>query len=476
MHSKSIQIGDKMTIHTAKPKRVVIMPATKRTAGIGNIRTIRHLRVAAYCRVSTDDVSQQTSYNTQKTYYESYISTHPGWEFAGIFADEAASGTSTVHRNEFNHMIQCAMRNEFDYIVTKSISRFARNTLDTLRIIRELRTRTPPVGVYFEKENLDTMDAAGELVLTIMSALAQEESRSISENIRWSIRKNFERGIPVVNPDRMLGYRKGEHGEWLEDEEEAPVVRHIFDLFINGTSASAISKLLNAEGYVTALGNPFRADGVLTILRNEKYTGDLLMQKTVTEDFLTHRSVKNEGLAPQYYVKDHHIALIDQDSWILAQNILSIRAEHKVYRGRQGRGRTAGGLGCVMHCDMQGNESEMVRCTYRIKTADHTSVYIPVWRLPGSSREYIKEKTLISAYEQVLCQCRKQPETVMQSEPADPQEVRTKQLFLSLLESQEIFSWKLYLPFIRKCILQEINGVRYVTFLTNFHTVLKTQI
>ena len=183
---------------------VNVIPATKRSVESGGqIKKQRSLRVAAYCRVSTGDESQQTSYTTQRKFYTELITGKPGWTLAGIYADEAISGTSRAKRKQFNIMMEDAMAGRIDYIVTKSISRFARNTVDTLNCVRQLRQLSPPVGIYFEKENIDTLDATGELILTILSALAQDESRSISDNIRWSIQKKFQRGEAIVNLDRF---------------------------------------------------------------------------------------------------------------------------------------------------------------------------------------------------------------------------------------------------------------------------------
>ena len=182
-------------INTGTPMNVSVIPATRRSVqNGGQLRAQTNIRVAAYCRVSTGDESQQTSYTTQKAFYTNLITNKPGWRFAGIYADEALSGTSRAHRVEFNRMMEDAKAGKLDYIVSKSISRFARNTVDTLTCIRELRQLTPPVGVYFEKENIDTLDAKGELILTILSALAQDESRSISDNIRWTFQKKFQAG------------------------------------------------------------------------------------------------------------------------------------------------------------------------------------------------------------------------------------------------------------------------------------------
>ena len=209
---------------------VSIIPATKRSVqNGGQLKMQNNIRVAAYCRVSTGDESQQTSYTTQKAFYTSFITSKPGWRFAGIYADEALSGTSRAHRVEFNRMMDDAKAGRIDYIVSKSISRFARNTVDTLTCIRELRQLNPPVGVFFEKENIDTLDATGELILTILSALAQDESRSISDNIRWALQRKFQRGSPQINLKRMIGYDMGPDGEWIINSDQAATVRYIFE-------------------------------------------------------------------------------------------------------------------------------------------------------------------------------------------------------------------------------------------------------
>lgn len=292
-------------------KKVEVIPATKRSVNNGGqLKVQSNIRVAAYCRVSTGDESQQTSYTTQKAFYTNLITNKPGWRFAGIYADEAKSGTSREHREDFNRMMADALDGKLDYIVTKSISRFARNTVDTLNCVRQLRQQNPPVGVYFEKENIDTLDATGELILTILSALAQDESRSISDNIRWSIQKNFQAGKPKIDLNRMLGYDKGENGEWVINPEQAKTVRYIFERYVCGQTANRIAKELNELGRKTVNKKNWSASSVLTVLRNEKYVGDIEMQKTITKDFLTHRSTINKGEAPRYYVENHHVGII----------------------------------------------------------------------------------------------------------------------------------------------------------------------
>ena len=309
-----------------KTQKVSIIPATKRVVQAGGqIKSVHQLRVAAYCRVSTGDESQQTSYTKQKAYYTELINRKDGWTMAGIFADEGISGTSTKRRTEFQRMMEEAMAGKIDYIVTKSISRFARNTVDTLSCVRQLQEQDPPVGIYFEKENIDTLDAKGELILTILSALAQDESRSISDNIKWTIQKNFRSGKAHVNPNRIYGFRKGSNGEWEIQPEQAEVVRYIFKSYLAGRSATMIAEELNAQGHKTGLDKLWRADSILYVLRNEKYVGDCEMQKTVTESYLTHRNVTNEGQAPRIYFTDHHVPIIDRDTWDKTRAMMTLQ-------------------------------------------------------------------------------------------------------------------------------------------------------
>lgn len=315
-----------MSQATYSAPNVSVIPATKRSVqNGGQLKQMNNLRVAAYCRVSTGDESQQTSYIKQREFYTNLINSRIGWTMAGVYADEAISGTSRAKRPQFNKMIEDAMSGKIDYIVTKSISRFARNTVDTLYCVRQLRQQNPPVGIYFEKENIDTLDAKGELILTILSALAQDESRSISDNIRWTFQKKFKEGKPQVNLNHLLGYRKGEKEEWVIVPEEAESVRFIFERYLLGWSGKKIADSLNELGKTTVLGNPWRSSAVYGILRNEKYVGDVEMQKTITKDFLTHRSSRNNGEAPKYYVENHHVGIIDRLTWDRTQAMLSAR-------------------------------------------------------------------------------------------------------------------------------------------------------
>lgn len=351
-----------------QPRRpeVNVIPATKRSVESGGqIKKQRTLRVAAYCRVSTDEENQQTSYATQKAFYTEMITGHRGWTLAGIYADEAISGTSRAKRKDFNRMMDDASSGKMDYIVTKSISRFARNTVDTLNCVRQLRQLNPPVGIYFEKENIDTLDATGELILTILSALAQDESRSISDNIRWSIQKKFQRGEAMVDLSRMLGYDKGPNEEWVINPEQAEIVRYIFERYVCGGTANGIAKELNDMGKRTVRGSVWRADSVLFILRNEKYVGDLESQKTVTKNFLTHEASLNTGEAPKYYVTDHHVAIIDRFTWDKAQAMLQECGFKKnaPKTEKKRRGNTASPF-TNLTCGLEGCGEAMFRLGY----------------------------------------------------------------------------------------------------------------
>ena len=308
---------------TNQNRQVRVIPATKRwVSDRRQLMTLDNVRVAAYCRVSTGDESQQTSYTKQVEYYTRIIHTNPRWQFAGIYADEAATGTSRKKRVQFNRMISDAMEGEIDYIITKSISRFARNTLDALDCVRQMQQLDPPVGVYFEKENIDTLDVKSELILTILSAMAQDESRSISDNIRWTFQRNFQEGKPHIDIDRLPGYNKGPKGEWLINDEEAETVRYIFQHYLDGESGRKSARDLNAMGKKTSRGNDWYVSSVFNILRNEKFVGDCEMQKTITQNFLTHESIPDNGEAPKYYVKDHHEGIIDRKLWDAVQQKL----------------------------------------------------------------------------------------------------------------------------------------------------------
>lgn len=279
------------------------------------------LRVAAYARVSTEQDEQQSSYAAQVDFYTRYIQSNPNWKFVSVFADEGITGTNTKKRDGFNLMIQKALNGEIDLILTKSISRFARNTVDTLQTVRELKAAG--VEVIFEKENLHTFDPKCEVMLTIMSSLAQEESRSISENIRWSKQKNMRDGKVTMAYSHFLGYRKGEDGRPEIVEEEAEIVRQIYSMFLSGKTIRHIAEHLTRQGIPTPSGKvKWSVSTVKSILTNEKYKGDALLQKTYTVDYLTKEVRKNDGTMAQYLVENSHDPIIEPEVFDMVQEKL----------------------------------------------------------------------------------------------------------------------------------------------------------
>lgn len=298
-------------------KVTTIMPTLARFTE-APIAEHRKRRVAAYARVSTDSDEQFTSYEAQIDYYTQYIKARDDWEFIQVYTDEGITGTSTKHREGFKQMVADALDGKIDLIVTKSVSRFARNTVDSLTTIRRLKDKG--VECFFEKENIWTFDGKGELLITIMSSLAQEESRSISENCTWGQRKRMADGRVSVPFDHFLGYDRGEHGELVINEEQAKTVRLIYDLFLQGLTPHTIANRLTAMGILTPRRKAKWNQGtVKSILTNEKYKGDALMQKCYTADFLTKKQVPNNGVLPQYYVEGDHEAIIPPETFELVQ-------------------------------------------------------------------------------------------------------------------------------------------------------------
>lgn len=304
--------------------KVTTIPATVNRYSADSISSRKKRRVAAYARVSTDMEEQLTSYEAQMDYYTNYIKSREDWEFVSVYADEGITGCNTKKRDGFNRMVADALAGKIDLIVTKSVSRFARNTVDSLTTIRKLKEKN--IEVYFEKENIWTFDGKGELLLTIMSSLAQEESRSISENCTWGQRKRFADGKFSVAFSNFLGYDRGENGELVLNEEQAAVVRRIYGLFLQGRSPYAIAKVLTAEKIPTPSGKGNWCGATIkSILQNEKYKGDALLQKRYTVDFLTKKKKINEGEVPQYYVEGSHDAIITPAVFDAVQKQMAVR-------------------------------------------------------------------------------------------------------------------------------------------------------
>ena len=305
-------------------KSITMIPATIPKFSASSTAAGKKRRVAAYARVSTDTDEQFTSYEAQIDYYTKYIAERADWTFVDVYADEGISGTSTKHRDGFNRMIQDALDGKIDLIVTKSISRFARNTVDTLTTVRKLKEKG--IEVYFEKENIYTLDSKGELLITIMSSIAQEESRSISENVTWGQRKRFSDGKVSLPYKNFLGYERGPDGIPQIVESEAKIVREIYKMFLEGATPTSIANTLTRQGVPTPAGKKqWRPSTIESILTNEKYKGDALLQKKYTVDFLTKKQKVNEGEVPQYYVTGSHDAIISTEVFDLTQYELQRR-------------------------------------------------------------------------------------------------------------------------------------------------------
>lgn len=306
----------KKTVTVMEPKKSMIVDKEK----------YKQLRVAAYCRVSTDSDEQLTSYKTQKNVYTEMIAQKPEWCLAGIYADEGISGTRADKRDEFQKMIKACLGGKIDYIITKSVSRFARNTVECLEYVRMLKSRG--IGVLFEEQNIDTLKSDSELYLVIYAGFAQSESESMSKNITWSFRKNFEEGKVTFIYGKILGYRKGDNGEPEIDEEEAVIVEKIFDFYLSGMTLRGVAEAINAEFPVIPKKERMSSSSILSILSNEKYCGDAILQKTITVDCISKTRRKNTGEAPMYYVQNNHPAIISREKFNKVQEEL-IRRKNK---------------------------------------------------------------------------------------------------------------------------------------------------
>ena len=340
-------------------KNVMIIPAKKQVGNIARQQEEKpKLRVAAYCRVSTDTEEQATSYEAQIAHYTEYIQKNPEWEFAGVYADDGISGTNTKKRSEFNRMIEDCEAGNIDMIITKSISRFARNTLDCLKYIRQLKEKNIPV--FFEKESINTMDAKGEVLITIMASLAQQESQSLSQNVKLGLQFRYQNGQVQVNHNHFLGYTKDENGNLIIDPDQAEVVKRIYREYLEGYSMDKIAKGLEADEILTGAGKTrWWSSTINKILRNEKYIGDALLQKTYTTDFLSKTRVKNNGIVPQYYVEGNHEAIIPKDIFLRVQDELVRRRVVKT--SANGKKRSYSCNHCFAQIVICGDCGEMFR-------------------------------------------------------------------------------------------------------------------
>lgn len=316
-----------MSKQTYSPTITVIEPTIKSIVP-GTVEPNHKLRVAAYARVSTEQDEQQNSYEAQVSYYTYHIMSNPEWEFVGVYADEGISGISTKKRDGFNRMVADALDGKIDLILTKSISRFSRNTVDTLITVRKLREHG--VEVRFEKEHISSFDHSSEMVFTVFCSTAQEESRSISENVRWGKQKSMEDGKVYMPYDSFLGYKKGKDGRPEVVPAEAKIVQEIYHLFLEGKTINYIAKLLTARGVKTPRGkDKWSVSTIRSILSNEKYRGDACLQKTFVVDYLTKKTKKNTGELKQYYIHNHHEAIIEPELFDLVQDELKKRSANQ---------------------------------------------------------------------------------------------------------------------------------------------------
>ena len=305
------------------PRRVTITPPDPKYTE-KDIRK-QQLRVAPYCRVSTGSEEQETSFTAQMEYYTQRIADTEGWTMVKMYADKGISGTSAKRRPEFLKMIRDAEKGKIDLVITKSVSRFCRNTLDGLEYVRRLKKCG--VGVYFEKDHTNTLYMDNEMILTFLMSQAQAESESMSTSIKWGFRKRFQDGVVYYHYDTLLGYRRGPDGGPEIDPDESQVVRRIFARYLMGQSFQQICDGLMEDGIRTAQGGEtWYPSTVKSILQNEKYMGDAVLQKTFTEDLFDRRQVKNEGQLPKYYVHDAHPAIIDRPAFQRVQEELARRA------------------------------------------------------------------------------------------------------------------------------------------------------
>lgn len=317
-------------------------------------------RVCAYCRVSTDMDTQALSYELQVQNYTEYINGNPDWEFAGIYADRGISGTSLKHRDEFNRMIADAQDGKIDLIVTKAVTRFARNILDCISTVRQLKQLSPPVGVYFETERINTLDTTSETHLGLISLFAQGESESKSESLKWSYIRRWKRGTGIYPTWSLLGYEVDEDGTWMIVENEVELVRAIYDMYLNGSSSPQIAELLTRSGIPTATNKQMWSSGaVLGILKNEKYCGDVLCQKTMVMDVFSHKAIKNKGQKKQFFIEGHHEAIVDKDDWLRVQAMINDRHYCKHRHRRRPRIVVKGCLSGFTLIDTQWDEDDI---------------------------------------------------------------------------------------------------------------------
>ena len=392
-------------------ENVTLIPARRRAGNrIIKEEKPKH-RVAAYCRVSTDSDEQAGSYEMQVNHYTEYIERNKEWELAGIYTDDGISGTNTKKREGFNGMIEFCMAVKIDMVFTKSISRFARYSIDCLKYVIQLKEKN--IAIIFEKENINTLEASGELLLTIMASLAQQESASLSQNVKLGLQFRYQEGKVQINHEHFLGYTKDEEGNLIIDEEEAKVVRRIYREYLEGASFRDIAEGLERDRIKTG-GKRYKwhLSTVQGILRNEKYMGDALLQKTITTDFIEKTRIKNDGTVPQYYVKDSQEAIIPRDVYMQVQEEMVRRVN--MTSGIEGKRKrvysSKYALSCICTCtkcsdiyrriawNNRGKKSTVWRCCTRVEQGPKAC------DAPTVTEEELQQATVNAINQLVHCQ------------------------------------------------------------------------
>lgn len=374
------------------PNVTVIAPTIKTAANATD--QYHQLRVAAYCRVSTAQEEQLNSYQVQIDYYTNLINKKKEWKLVGIYADEGISGTQTKKRTEFNRMIRMCKQKKIDLILCKSISRFARNTVDCLEYVRQLKELG--IGVMFEKENINTLKMTSEFMIALYGSFAQAESESISKNVSWGTQKAFQAGKVRYNFKYLLGYKKGKDGKPEIIPKEADIIKRIFNMYLDGMSLVDIAKRLETDNVPTKFGKTnWNRASILSILKNEKYVGDVLLQKTYTIDCISHKAVKNNGERPKYLVSNAHIPIIDRETYNLVQQELARRSSKRKKSDKtkteQGKYSSKYALTEIMVCDECG--SAYRRVTWNVHGKKRV-VWRCISRLDHGNRYCKKSPTL----------------------------------------------------------------------------------
>jgi len=402
--------------------RVRVIPAKVETGRNDANPDGEKKKIAVYARVSTFEEEQQSSQELQESYFKEMIAKNENWELYKVYADHGVTGTNTKNRTAFNQMIEDAKEGKFDLIITKSISRFARNTLDCLTYVRMLKGLTKPVGILFDREKIFTLDNHSSTLLTVISSLAEEESKSISANVCWGVTKRFSQGIPHIPTTYFLGYDEDEEGNLIINEGEAKTVKRIYKELLSGKGTVVIAKELTRDKVKTARGNTkWTSDSVLKLLRNEKYAGHALCQKSVTLDPLTHKRVRNKKHKPQYFIRNHHPPIIPEEDWNEAQKELDRRSKMLHDPGGKYRSAYSGRapFSNMLFCGVCGMPIIRRRITSKNKGEKY---YFTAWHCRVASQKikadftcsakYIWEEVLEEAFLELLTEMKKEKEQI----------------------------------------------------------------